>query len=83
MNATLIYACQESAKMRSRDGSLELIKAMNKESICVVDVLECIGEAMCNDYCKYPGTYNAEEHDGVELWDSDICRNCPINILAR
>lgn len=38
-------------------------------------------EDICNNYCKYPNEYKAEEHDGVELHDSDICAHCPLNKL--
>lgn len=47
----------------------------------VTKVLEEVKEAMCNDYCRYPREYDPEEHDEVELYDSDICANCPMNRL--
>lgn len=43
--------------------------------------LEDIATEFCDKYCKYPETYKPEEHDGVELFDSDICSNCPIGRL--
>lgn len=43
--------------------------------------LEQIAEDFCSNYCKWPNEYNEEEHDGVELSDSEICTNCPIGRL--
>lgn len=40
--------------------------------------LEEVAEELCNHYCKWPEQYDPEEHDGVELAESDICKNCPI-----
>lgn len=37
-------------------------------------------EEMCNKYCKYPEIWD-EDKEGVELADSDICKNCPLNKL--
>ena len=47
----------------------------------VSKILNEVKDAICNDYCRYPREYDAEEHDDVELFDSDICRNCPLNRL--
>lgn len=42
------------------------------------EILEDIVDDICNNYCKYPGEYNPEEHDGIDLCDSEICNNCPL-----
>ena len=44
----------------------------------VVKIIGEVIEEMCDKYCKYPGEYDPAEHDGVELFDSDICKNCPL-----
>lgn len=35
---------------------------------------------MCQNYCKYPDIWD-EEKEGIELCESDICANCPLNRL--
>lgn len=42
--------------------------------------LEQIAEDFCNNYCKYPETWDAEK-EGCELSKSDVCKQCPINRL--
>ena len=47
------------------------------------DASDHVGEIMtrmCNEYCKYPDTWD-EEEKGCELSDSGICDNCPMNDL--
>ena len=44
----------------------------------ISEILEDIASEMCDHYCKYPIEYKPEENDGVEIFDSDICRNCPL-----
>ena len=44
----------------------------------VTQIIQEVIETMCDKYCKYPAEYDPEEHDGVELFDSDICANCPL-----
>ena len=43
-------------------------------------IIEEVKEAICNDYCKYPDIWD-EEVEGVELCESDKCRECPLNRL--
>ena len=50
------------------------------ETKTIPQQLEAIAEVMCNDYCRYPLTWN-EEVDG-ELADSEVCANCPLNKLT-
>lgn len=35
---------------------------------------------VCVNYCKYPNIWD-EEKEGVELSESEICKNCPLNNL--
>lgn len=47
----------------------------------ISNLLESVANDICDKYCKYPDTYKPEEHDGVELCESEICQNCPLNKL--
>ena len=47
----------------------------------VAEIIEEVCEDICSNYCKYPHIYKPEEHDGVELVDSEHCQNCPLNKL--
>lgn len=55
---------------------IEVIDMAEEKKIS--EILEDIASEMCDHYCKYPIEYKPEEHDGVEIFDSDICRNCPL-----
>lgn len=46
-----------------------------------MDKLDIIIENICNNYCKYPLIWN--EVAGVQLAESEICANCPLNELAQ
>lgn len=46
------------------------------------DAIRDIIENVCMNYCKYPDIWD-EEKEGVELCDSDICQNCPLNDLEK
>ena len=39
--------------------------------------IEEIKEEMCDQYCKWPDKWDAEE-EGCELYESDVCRDCPL-----
>lgn len=56
---------------------------MNEDNntLTVANIMEQIAEAMCNNYCKFPSIWN-EEEEGMELCESDICKNCPLNRLV-
>lgn len=43
--------------------------------------LEDIAVEICNNYCKYPETWDAEK-EGCDLCESDICINCPLSRLT-
>ena len=48
--------------------------------ITVSEIIEEIKVAMCNDYCRFPNEFD-EEKEGCELYESEICGNCPLNRL--
>jgi hypothetical protein len=52
-----------------------------EEKKTVRDILEAVVDDMCQNYCKYPDNWD-EEAEGVELSESDICANCPLNRLV-
>ena len=51
-----------------------------KENKSVTDMIEEVREKMCNEYCKYPDTWDAEK-EGMELSEIEICDECPLNRL--
>lgn len=51
------------------------------EARSVTTLIEHVVEEMCDKYCKYPEQWD-EEAEGVELSESDICKNCPLNRLV-
>ena len=53
---------------------------MKDDQIKISQILEEVADEICRKYCKYPDSWDAEE-EGMELCDSDICRNCPLNRL--
>ncbi len=55
---------------------------MEKEKTkTVTSLIEEVATEFCEHYCKWPENYKAEEHEGVELFDSEICDKCPLNKL--
>lgn len=44
----------------------------------IAEILSDMADEICNNYCKYPYEYDPEEHDDIELCDSEICANCPL-----
>ena len=46
----------------------------------VPEIIEEIKTQICEDYCRYPRDWD-EIEEGMELIDSDICNNCPLNRL--
>lgn len=46
----------------------------------ITEIIEEVKEKMCNDYCKYPHEWD-EKKEGMELCESDVCLNCPLNKL--
>ena len=51
------------------------------EQISVTKIIHEVIDEMCDKYCKYPNEWDPEKHDGQELFDSEICQNCPLNRL--
>jgi hypothetical protein len=47
----------------------------------VTEIFEEVKTEMCDKYCRFPREYDPEEHDDVELWETDICKNCPLGRL--
>ena len=43
--------------------------------------MQDIVDEMCDKYCRYPNEWD-EEAEGLELSESDICANCPLNRLV-
>ena len=44
------------------------------------EYIEDVAKEICECYCKYPEQWD-EEKEGMELIESDICANCPLNRL--
>lgn len=47
----------------------------------IPQILEEVTEQICSRYCKWPELWD-EEAEGIELSDSEICANCPLNRLT-
>ena len=47
----------------------------------IVDILDKAIAEICDKYCEYPEQWDPEEHDGMELCESEICENCPLTKL--
>jgi hypothetical protein len=43
--------------------------------------LEHIAAQICDKYCKYPEQWDKEK-EGKELYESEICKNCPMSRLV-
>lgn len=43
--------------------------------------IDQICEEICNNYCKWPDKWD-EEKEGIPLFESDICANCPLDRLT-
>lgn len=53
----------------------------DKEEKTIPQMLQEVVDDMCQNYCKWPDEWN-EEAEGMELSESDICANCPLNRLT-
>lgn len=53
---------------------------MAKEKKSVTEILREISEEVCDHYCKYTDIWDAES-EGRELFESEICKNCPMGRL--
>ena len=67
------------------------LKEMMEEQACAPEIgeeppiltninLVEVADAICDKYCKYPDTWDAEA-EGKELSESEICQKCPLNRL--
>ena len=52
-----------------------------KENRTITMILQDVVDEMCSKYCKWPSLWD-EEAEGIELAESDICANCPLNRLV-
>lgn len=52
-----------------------------KESLedIISRTFEDVKQRMCDDYCRFTCGKDADQIE--DLWDSDICNNCPLNDL--
>jgi hypothetical protein len=48
----------------------------------VVQIMDDVAQEICDEYCKYPAEWDPDEHDGMELFESEICANCPLMRLG-
>jgi hypothetical protein len=48
----------------------------------VVQIMDEVAQEICDEYCKYPAEWDPDEHDGMELFESEICQNCPLMRLG-
>ena len=51
---------------------------MDEQKKTITEEIEAIKDDICQNYCKWP--YQWDDSNG-DLWDSDICNNCPLNRL--
>lgn len=58
----------------------EFKKLMIDDGYTVSLMYDHIKYQMCDLYCKYPQIWD-EEKEGKELCESEICANCPLNVL--
>ena len=54
------------------------VSDMAEEKNNIIQQLMDLTDEICNNYCKYPLIYKPEEHDGVDLCESEICAECPL-----
>lgn len=54
-------------------------EAPEQEQETVTKTIETVCDLVCTTLCKYPIIWDSEK-DG-DLWESDHCKNCPLNRL--
>lgn len=52
---------------------------MEKKQKSIAQQLEEVTQEICDNYCKYPERYTAEEWDSV---CEELCYKCPLNKLS-
>ncbi len=60
--------------MNDEDKAKKSLRELTEEYI------EDVAKEICECYCKYPEQWD-EGKEGMELIESDICANCPLNRL--
>lgn len=55
--------------------------AIDQKLKSIPQILEEVTEEMCSKYCKWPEQWD-DEAQGMDLSESDICANCPLNRLT-
>jgi hypothetical protein len=62
---------------------MEKAKEEKKPKESLEDIIsrtfEDVKQRMCDDYCRFTCGKDADQIE--DLWDSDICNNCPLNEL--
>ncbi len=46
----------------------------------VSGIIEEVKNDICRNYCKWPYEWD-EEKEGMDLSESTLCKNCPLNRL--
>ena len=68
--------------MSGKGLSPKFVPVFQQEEVKTIPrILEEVIETICSKYCKYPDLWD-EEAEGIELCESDICVNCPLNRLV-
>lgn len=57
------------------------IQHQEEQCKTIVQQMQDIVDEMCDKFCKWPDLWD-EEAEGIELCESDICKNCPLNKLT-
>lgn len=52
----------------------------NKQDMTIREQIQAVADEICSTRCKYPDQWD-EEKEGIELCDSEYCKNCPLNEL--
>lgn len=73
----IIIHCKTAEEVNQLQERLEQLNAPKSIARQIQDV----ADDMCNNYCKYPETWNVEA-EGCELSESEVCANCPLSRLV-
>lgn len=53
----------------------------NAKPVSIAEQIEDIKKDMCDNYCKMPYRYSANEWEEIVYSDDSPCNNCPLNRL--
>lgn len=53
---------------------------MGGVNMSVSEIIDEVKDDVCEKLCKYQAEWD-EEKEGVDLTDSEFCRNCPLDRL--